>query len=163
MLFFMPKLEIGGEGLKPSLSDQWHQSSTYNSPGGKKFLLTYFLSHNQTKNFFLTYNVYCLSQRLVWASSATCGTSRWTSGGKPSHHQPKVVCNDHQSQSLLQRQSKPLCHNPQVYCNDNQIGKILLWWQSWITEYWSGKPMRMFKQRGEQKEDKPGIENFVKA
>ena len=37
MQFLMPKIDIGGEGLKLSLCDQCHQSSSYNSPVGKKF------------------------------------------------------------------------------------------------------------------------------
>ena len=29
-----------------------------------------------------------------------------------------------------------------------------------ITDFWPGKPMPMFKQRGDQKGDKPGSETF---
>ena len=93
-------------------------------------------------------------------------TDYWS--GKPIQHIPKVYSNDSKSKNVYYSTLWITVHWPgkPIYPSPT---KSLLQWQSkpkfiamQITDYWSGKPMPMFRQRGEQKGDKPGIENSAK-
>ena len=73
-----------------------------------------------------------------------------------------VCCNDNQSQKFIAMTIEAyLCITYQQFIAMTIKDQKFIAMQ--ITDYWSGKPMPMFKLRGEQKGDKPGNENLVKA